>query len=251
LRFLRDELVASLTKIKIAPNKKLILLITGLEKSLGILEEYPSVLTNLNFVRDDLRTSVPHPILLFLPDYALTRLAKYAPDFWAWNRKVFCFKTNRSNSLRSSDNTIFSAKFINNLELPAKQERIELLLHLLSEYNSFGKEEAKNNLLNIINIYNELGNAYKSLGAYQKAIDYHQQSLKIATKIGDRYGISNSLNNLGSIYYSIGDYQKAISYHQQSLEINKEIDDRYGISNSLIGLGNAYYSLEDYQKTIN
>lgn len=129
LRFLRDELVAALTKIKIAIDKKLILLITGLEKSIGILEEYPSVLANLNFVRDDLRISVPHPMLLFLPDYALTRLAKYAPDFWAWNRKVFCFKTNRSNSLRSSDNTVFSAKFINNLELPAKQELITINSH--------------------------------------------------------------------------------------------------------------------------
>ncbi len=236
LRFLRDELVVALTKIKIAPDKKLILLITGLEKSIGILEEYPSVLANLNFVRDDLRISVPHPMLLFLPDYALTRLARYAPDFWAWNRKVFCFKTNRSNSLRSSNNIFLSDKIVKNLELPAKQERIELLLHLLSEYNSSGKEEAKNNLPNIINIYNELGIAYRSLGDYQQAINYYQQSLEIRQEIGDRHGISNSLNGLGNAYYSLGDYPKAIDYYQQSLEIATEIGDRHGRADSLIGL---------------
>ncbi len=49
LRFLRDELVAALQHIKVQPHKKLILLITGLEKSIGIVEEYPAVLTNLNF----------------------------------------------------------------------------------------------------------------------------------------------------------------------------------------------------------
>ena len=54
LRFLRDELVEKLQQIKIKPNKKLILLITGLEKSIGILEEYPAVLTNLNGSKSDL-----------------------------------------------------------------------------------------------------------------------------------------------------------------------------------------------------
>jgi hypothetical protein len=51
--------MVNIYEIKITPDKKLILLITGLEKSIGILEEYPSVLANLNFVRDDLRISVP------------------------------------------------------------------------------------------------------------------------------------------------------------------------------------------------
>ncbi len=42
-------------------------------------------------VKAQAATDVPHPILFFLPDYALTRLAKYAPDFWAWRRGVFRF----------------------------------------------------------------------------------------------------------------------------------------------------------------
>jgi len=244
LRFLRDELVVALTKIKIAPDKKLILLITGLEKSIGISEEYPSVLTNLNFVRDDLRISVPHPLLLFLSDYALTRLAKYAPDFWAWNRKVFCFKTNHFNSLVISNNIFFSDNFIENLELPAKQERIELLSHLLSGYNSSSKEEKKNNLPNIINIYNELGNTYKSLGDYQQAIDYHQQSLKIKREVGDLSGTSHSLNNLGNAYYSLRDYQRAIDYFQQSLENKREIGDRHGEANTWFNLGFTRQNLQ-------
>jgi tetratricopeptide (TPR) repeat protein len=251
LRFLRDELVSALTKIKIATDKKLILLITGLEKSIGILGEYPSVLANLNFVRDDLLTSVPHPLILFLPDYALTRLAKYAPDFWAWNRKVFCFKTtNRANLIVNDNTLVYVNESVNNLDLPVKQERIELLLHLLNEYNSLGKEETNNNLSTIINLYYELGNAYRSLGGYQKAIDYYLQSLEIAQEIGDRQGIGNSLGNLGNAYYSLGDYQKAMDFYQHSLEIKREIGDRQGIGASLNNLGNAYYSLGEYQKAI-
>ncbi|WGV24744.1 tetratricopeptide repeat protein [Halotia branconii] len=97
---------------------------------------------------------------------------------------------------------------------------------------------------------NNLGNAYDSLGEYQRAIDFHQQSLEISREIGDRNGIGKSLNNLGNAYYSVGEYQRAIDFHQQSLEILREIGDRNGIGNSLGNLGNAYDSLGEYQRAI-
>ena len=250
LRFLRDELVTALQQIQIEPNKKLILLITGLEKSIGIVEEHPAVLTNLNFVRDDLRTSIPHPILLFLPDYALTRLAKYAPDFWAWNRKVFSFKTNRANLIANSNSIVYLDDFVENLELPAKRSRIELLLHLLDEYNSSSEEEKKNNSSTISNIYNELGEAYYSLGGYDKAINYLQQSLEISRELGDRHGEGKSLNSLGNAYHSLGEYQRAIDYYQQSLAISRELGDRNGEAKSLNNLGSAYRYLGEYQRAI-
>jgi hypothetical protein len=93
LRFVRDAIVEELNKIQRDEGKKLILIIIGLEKSIGMSGDYPPVLQDLNFVRDAFTASVPHPILFVLPDYAITRLAKYAPDFWAWGRKVFHFET--------------------------------------------------------------------------------------------------------------------------------------------------------------
>ena len=95
-----------------------------------------------------------------------------------------------------------------------------------------------------------LGNAYDSLGEYQQAIDYYQQSLVIAQEIGDRSGIATSFNNLGNAYYSLGEYNKAIDYYQQSLVIAQEIGDRSGIATSFNNLGNAYYSLGEYNKAI-
>ncbi|MFM6266868.1 MAG: tetratricopeptide repeat protein, partial [Dolichospermum sp.] len=93
------------------------------------------------------------------------------------------------------------------------------------------------------NSLNGLGNAYNSLGQYQTAIDFHQQSLKIKREIGDVQGEGNSLIGLGNAYNSLGQYQTAIDFYQQSLKITREIGDVGGESNSLIGLGNAYYSL--------
>ncbi len=98
--------------------------------------------------------------------------------------------------------------------------------------------------------YNNLGNVYYSLGEYQKASEFHQQSLAILREIGDRGGEAASYNNLGTVYNSLGEYQKAIEFHQQSLAITREIGDRGVEAYSYIGLGIVYYSLGEYQKAI-
>ncbi|BAY16432.1 hypothetical protein NIES21_22600 [Anabaenopsis circularis NIES-21] len=95
-----------------------------------------------------------------------------------------------------------------------------------------------------------LGNAYNSLGEYQRAIEFHQQCLEISREIGDRNGVGSSLNNLGNAYNSLGEYQRAIDFYQQSLEISREIGDRLGVGSSLNNLGNAYKSLGEYQRAI-
>ena len=93
LRFLLDEIVKVFPKIQVDVNKKLVLIVRGLEKSIGTFGEYPPVLQDLNFVRDAYKYRFPYPMLFVLPDYAITRLAKFAPDFWAWRSGVFLFKT--------------------------------------------------------------------------------------------------------------------------------------------------------------
>ena len=97
---------------------------------------------------------------------------------------------------------------------------------------------------------NSLGNAYYSLGQYERAIIFYEQSLDIARQIGDIQEDSNCLNNLGCAYNSLGQYKKAIAFHKQSLEIARQIEYIEGESNSLNNLGNAYYSLEQYERAI-
>ena len=95
-----------------------------------------------------------------------------------------------------------------------------------------------------------MGNIYKNLAQYQKAIDYHQQSLAIKKQIGDRKGEGTLLNNLGSVYDNLGQYQKAIDLYQQSLAIKKQIGDHNGEGTSINNLGGVYNSLGQYQKAI-
>ena len=55
-----------------------------------------------------------------------------------------------------------------------------------------------------------LGNAYYSLGDFQRAIEYHEKDLSIAKDVGDRAGEGSAYGNLGNAYRSLGDLQRAI-----------------------------------------
>jgi tetratricopeptide (TPR) repeat protein len=95
-----------------------------------------------------------------------------------------------------------------------------------------------------------LGLAYYSLGKYDKAIEFHLQSLAIDREIKNQRGEGISLGNLGNAYYSLGKYDKAIEFHLQYLAITREIKDRRGEGAALGNLGADYYSLDKYDKAI-
>jgi len=59
-------------------------------------------------------------------------------------------------------------------------------------------------------VYCTLGNAYASLGDFNKAIEYHTQHLAIAKEVGDRAGEVIAYGSLGNAYQSQGDFSKAI-----------------------------------------
>jgi tetratricopeptide (TPR) repeat protein len=96
-----------------------------------------------------------------------------------------------------------------------------------------------------------LGNAYRALGQYQRAIDFHQQSLEIKREIGDRGGEAISLGNLGNAYHSLGQYQPAIDFHQQSLAITREIGDRWWEGGSLVNMGLTLAKLNRRTEALN
>jgi len=95
-----------------------------------------------------------------------------------------------------------------------------------------------------------LGIAYDNLGQYDKAIEFYTQALAIAQEIGDRNGEGIRLGNLGIAYDSLGQYDSAIEYSTQALAIAQEIGDRKGEGNHLGNLGNAYLRLGQYDSAI-
>ena len=65
--------------------------------------------------------------------------------------------------------------------------------------------------------HGNLGNAYHSLGDFQKAIEYYERDLKISKEVGDSAGEGREYGNLGNAFRNLGDFQKAIEYYKKSL----------------------------------
>ena len=67
--------------------------------------------------------------------------------------------------------------------------------------------------------------------------------MEIAEELGDRGGIGRANANLGNAYNSIGQYQKAIVCHCKDLEIAEKLLDRGGIGRAHGNLGIAYNNI--------
>jgi CHAT domain-containing protein len=77
-------------------------------------------------------------------------------------------------------------------------------------------------------VLGNLGNAYDSLGDYQKAIDFHQQSLAITKQIGDKAGEGLALNNFGVTLFKSGQLAEAEKVLKQGIEVWKSQRSRLG-----------------------
>jgi tetratricopeptide (TPR) repeat protein len=288
LRFLLDELVQRLSKLEQVADQKRVLIVQGLEAAIGTdgVGAYPPVLQDLNFVRDAYRTSVPYPILFMLPDYAITRIAKYAPDFWAWNSGVFLFKTpeHTHEDLRLEVMDA-PAPFIASVE---NQEQIEQFKQLLMEYHPSGQPITPENQAICADLYYKLGSAYLTQRQATKAKDYLIESLKLAQQredltlqqsvysqlgeanlqsrqfddaiaayftskelaeaMGNQSQVATALYNLGNVALEQRHFQEAKRYYQQCLELEKAQNDRYSQASTYHNLGAIALLLQKFDE---
>ncbi|MCU0446460.1 MAG: tetratricopeptide repeat protein [Microscillaceae bacterium] len=91
---------------------------------------------------------------------------------------------------------------------------------------------------------NNLAILYQDQGNLSKALQIHQENLKIKEKLNDQVGIANAYSNMGNLYDIQSDYSKALEYHLKALRIREKIQDQNGIATSYLNLGNVYNMLK-------
>ncbi len=77
-------------------------------------------------------------------------------------------------------------------------------------------------------VLSHLGNAYRHLNNYSKAVEFLEECLKLTKQLQDKRSQVAALNNLGLVYKASGNFLKAIEYQEQSLEIVQELQDNWG-----------------------
>ncbi len=124
---------------------------------------------------------------------------------------------------------------------------LQLLRDALNIYRQIGNRQGEVDVLSVT------GNAYDFLGKYQEAINCHELSLEIASKIGGSAGKAKKgmcLGNLGKTYSSLGKYHEAVDCQKQSLEIAQEFENHHAAATALGNLGHNFFSLGRYDKAI-
>ena len=209
------------------------ILVLGFERSIPSEGPAPA-LDELNQSRDNFPKSFSGPVLIWLPDYALTRLAREAPDFWGWRSGVFEFSPEQK-MMDLVEKTLMQSEEEERLSLAEKRVLASALDCLIMDYNELPRGEREDRALAAV--LQRLGDIRYLLGDYDEAHKLYQQSLEIAQELGDKSGVSKSLHNLGRLAYLTGDYGEARRLYQQSLEIAQELGDKRGVSKSLHNLG--------------
>jgi tetratricopeptide (TPR) repeat protein/transcriptional regulator with XRE-family HTH domain len=95
-----------------------------------------------------------------------------------------------------------------------------------------------------------LGTACDRLGEHNRARDYYQQSLAIATDIGYQSGQRGAHNNLGISHWRAGEYTQARHHLRRALDLGCESGDRLAQAQSLGNLGLVHYRLGDLAQAL-
>ena len=95
-----------------------------------------------------------------------------------------------------------------------------------------------------------IGNCYKRLGNYPKALELLGTALEIKREIHDRPEEGKTLSHLGLVYWEQGDYAKATDAFGQSITIAREVKDIQLEAASLNNLSLVYDEQGDYRKSL-
>ena len=68
-----------------------------------------------------------------------------------------------------------------------------------------------------------MGCIYKQQGKYKKAMECHQQKIKLAEELKDKLGISLASFDIGNIYQKFKDYQQAEEYYNKAIALTIEL----------------------------
>lgn len=95
---------------------------------------------------------------------------------------------------------------------------------------------------------NAAGHLARSLGKYDQAVRFYEQSLALYQHLANDRGAALALNNLGVVAQFLQDYVRAVELHQESLRLFRIANDAAGVAVALVTLGTMAQLRGDYDQ---
>jgi CHAT domain-containing protein/tetratricopeptide (TPR) repeat protein len=115
---------------------------------------------------------------------------------------------------------------------------------LLADYRKVGDRRGEAITVGLI------GNCYKHLGDYPKALELLKTALQIKRELHDQREEGKTLSHLGLLYWDQGKYPEAIASFNESISIARELHDAQLEGASLNNLGMVYDEQGDYRDSL-
>jgi len=209
----------------------------------------PPFAAALNVEREALPGAFPLPLIIFLTDHAMDRLALAAPDFFDWYSAIFSLRPTPyqppaatspepSRALRETPNAP-------PLSPETRAGRLNMIEDRRAELARQAGPEARRRLAQVLR---EMGDLYGGLPEYderQAAVPYYKQAVEICREIDDKAGEATALEKLGEVFYWINKYPEATRRYEAALPLYREIGDRLGEANCIKRLGDVHVRLSE------
>ena len=131
------------------------------------------------------------------------------------------------------------------LQIKNYDKAIEYFLQSLEIHEKNKSPEHK-----LLNLYNNIANAYSGLGKFKDALKYYDDALRISKSINNKYAISAILINMAGIHLDMKNYSDAILYSDSALKGAKEILAVGLIYNCYEKYALIYSEKGDYEKAL-
>jgi tetratricopeptide (TPR) repeat protein len=230
-------------------KKPAVITVVGVDELLSVRLDAPKseqerFFGYLQWTREALR-QFHFPVVLWVSDAVVTRLAQKAPDFWSWRGGVFWFARESSpveiqNIANSNIGYVTSKTVTKEVSgLP-----LEEILRLIDNIESQGKDSPL-----LSTLYDSLGQAYQqrydNAENRKLAIAAYEKAIALQTKLNLKADLASSWENLGNLYFERRhNSQKAENCYGKALAIYQQIGDKNGEANTLQAIGDVLQFLK-------
>lgn len=88
-----------------------------------------------------------------------------------------------------------------------------------------------------------MGAVYQAMGAYERALHWHQVDLEIAEESSNMAAQGRAYGNLGITHEALGNYDKAVALQEQNLSIAAQLGDKAAKAEAYSSLGRVHHAL--------
>lgn len=147
-------------------------------------------------------------------------------------------------------NYYLKGDFLKALEPAAKLEAFAVLEEKRIRSETLQGTPTRNNRFNAADAYTLIGEVYRKVGDFEKALRYALKSQQLAEWLGEKKTLANNYNNIAIIYKRLGDLEKSKDFYWKAVRLNKALERPYNLGSNYNNIGLLFTEKMQYDSAL-